>query len=84
KQFSPLSVSEQVISILAGSAGLVDEIEVSEVGHFINELLAWLKLEAAEYLEELDEKGEITDELVENIKEAIKAYTTIYKFSFGI
>ncbi len=84
KQFSPLSVSEQVISILAGSAGLVDEIEVSEVGHFINELLAWLKLEAAEYLEELDEKGEITDELVENIEEAIKAYITIYKFSFGI
>jgi len=84
KQFSPLSVSEQVISILAGSAGLVDEIEVSEVGHFIDELLAWLKLEAAEYLEELDEKGEITDELVENIKEAIKAYITIYKFSFGI
>jgi F-type H+-transporting ATPase subunit alpha len=83
KQFSPLSVGEQVISILTGSAGLVDEIEVSEVGHFVAELLTWLKLEAAEYLEELDTKGEISDELVEELQEAIRAYMTIYKFSFG-
>ena len=41
-QFSPLSVGEQVVSILAGSAGLLDDIEVETVSHFINEMLSWM------------------------------------------
>ena len=83
KQFSPLSVAEQVISILAGSAGLVDDIEVSEVSRFIEEMLAWMKLEADEYIEELNDKGQLSDELEKKLVEAIETFKTIYKFSYG-
>lgn len=82
KQFSPLSAGEQVISILAGSSGMVDEVEVEDVSHFIDEMLDWLRLEAAEYIQQIEE-GKLDDELVESVKEAIQAYITIYKFSFG-
>jgi len=83
KQFSPLSVAEQVISILTGSAGLVDDIEVSDVSHFIEEMLAWMKLEADEYIEELNDKGRLSDELEKRLIEAIETFKTIYKFSYG-
>ncbi len=83
KQFAPVSVGEQVISILAGSAGLLADIEVSKVAHFIEELLSWIKLEAAEYIDTINETGDLSDELTESLKEAIDAFKTLYRFSFG-
>ena len=78
-----LGVAEQVISILAGSAGLVDDIEVSDVSLFVDEMLAWLKLEAAEYIEKLNTTWKLSDELEKQFIEAIVAFKTIYKFSHG-
>ncbi|RKY08951.1 MAG: F0F1 ATP synthase subunit alpha [Planctomycetota bacterium] len=83
KQFAPLSVGEQVIGILAGSAGLLADIEVSRVAHFVEELLSWIKLEAPEYIDAINETGDLSDELIESIKEAIEAFKTLYRFSFG-
>lgn len=83
KQFSPMSVADEVISILAGSSGVMDEIDVSRVGHFLDELLLWLKLEAGEYLDELNKTGILSDDLLPALNEAILTYKTIYKFSFG-
>jgi F-type H+-transporting ATPase subunit alpha len=83
KQFAPLSVGEQVISILAGSSGLLGDIEVSKVAHFIEELLSWIKLEAPEYIDTINETGDLSDELIESLKEAIEAFKTLYRFSFG-
>lgn len=83
KQFSPMSVAEEVISILAGSSGALDEIDVSRVEHFLGELLLWLKLEAGEYLDELNQTGQLSDDLLAGLNEAVLTYKTIYKFSFG-
>ena len=83
KQFAPLSAGEQVVSILAGSSGQLDDIEVGSVVHFVEEMLAWLKLEAPEYIDEIDETGKLSDELAESLTSAIEAYKTIYRFSFG-
>jgi len=51
--------------------------------HFIDELLAWVRLEAPEYIDTINETGELKDELVESLKEAIEAFKTLYRFSFG-
>jgi len=83
KQFSPMSVADEVISILAGSSGILDDIDATRVGHFQEELIAWLKLEAGEYLDEIDKTGKLSDELLSAMNDAVAAYKTIYKFSFG-
>jgi F-type H+-transporting ATPase subunit alpha len=83
KQFAPLSVGQEVISILAGTSGVLDDIEASRVSHFIEELVGWIKLEAPEYIEKLDKTGELTDTMLEELKEAINAYKMIFKFSYG-
>ena len=83
KQFSPMRVSEQVISILAGSIGVLDDIDVHRVNHFMDELIAWMELEAPEYLETIEQVGDIDDDLLSGLKDAVEAYKTIYRFSFG-
>ena len=83
KQFAPLTVGQEVICILAGTSGVLDDIDVSRASHFVEELVGWMKLEAPEYLEKLDTTGDLDDTLIEELKEAINAYKMIYKFSFG-
>ncbi len=84
RQFSPMTVGEQVISILAGSSGKLDDIDVKNVTHFIDELLEWIKLEAPDYIEQINEKNCYDDKLAEDLLEAIEAYKMVYKFSFGV
>jgi F-type H+-transporting ATPase subunit alpha len=83
KQFSPLTSAQQVVSIFVGSSGLIDDIEAESAGHFVEEFLNWLKLEASEYIEDIEKTSAFTDELGESLKEAVDAFKTIYKFSYG-
>jgi F-type H+-transporting ATPase subunit alpha len=83
KQFSPLSVGEETVSILAGTSGVLDDIPVARVSRFVEELILWMRLEAPEYLERLDRTGELDDEFLAELTEAINTYKMIFKFSFG-
>lgn len=83
KQFAPMSVAQEVLSILAGSSGALDDIPVARVNHFMDELLTWMQIEAPEYLESIMQKGDIDETLMTGLTEAIEAYKTIYRFSFG-
>ena len=83
KQFSPMGVPGEVLSILAGSSGVLDDIEASRVNHFMEELILWMQLEAPEYLETVEKVGDIDAALMSGLNEAIETYKTIYKFSFG-
>ncbi|MGE4285545.1 MAG: F0F1 ATP synthase subunit alpha [Phycisphaerae bacterium] len=83
-QFSPMSVAAQVISIFAGSKGALDDVEVENVTAFLRDMLAWIRLEAGEYFEEIETTGKISDELSEGLLSVIDMYKNIYKFSFGV
>lgn len=83
KQFAPMSVAQEVISILAGSAGVLDDIDVHRVNHFMDELVSWMEIEAPDYLEMIEQVGDIDENLMTGLKEAVEAYKTLYRFSFG-
>ncbi|MCE5186457.1 MAG: F0F1 ATP synthase subunit alpha [Planctomycetaceae bacterium] len=82
-QYAPMETVEEVVSILAGSSGALDDIEVNCINHFLIELLAWMKIEAPEYMDTIRQTGDITAELMKNLTDAIEAYKTIFRFSFG-
>ena len=82
-QFAPKSVPEQVISVFAASNGALDDIDVSQVQNFLTELLAWIRLEANEYVEEIETTGKMTDTLAEELLAVIEMYKNVYRFSFG-
>ncbi|MGQ0533701.1 MAG: F0F1 ATP synthase subunit alpha, partial [Caulobacteraceae bacterium] len=55
-QFSPSPVEEQVVLIYAGTRGYLDKIDVSQVGRFEKELVAWLRTKKADLLKAIVEK----------------------------
>ncbi len=73
-QFVPMSVGRQVITIFAGSSGLLDDVAITSVGRFAEELLGWLGEKHPDYIEEIDKTKEFSDRLVEKLKTAIKEF----------
>jgi F-type H+-transporting ATPase subunit alpha len=56
---SPMSVEEQVVSIFAGTEGVLDDLPVREVRRFENELLEWFRTRHAGILAEIRDSGAI-------------------------
>ena len=73
-QFVPMSVGRQVITIFAGSSGLLDDVPIASVSRFAEELLAWLDGKHPEYIEEIDKTKEFSDQLAEKLKIAITEF----------
>ncbi len=78
-QYQPLSVAEQVISIYAGTNGLLDDVPVKEVQRFERELLDFVHNKHESLITDMTKKPELTDEVVERIVGAVKEFKTIYQ-----
>jgi F-type H+-transporting ATPase subunit alpha len=68
---SPLSVADQVASIYAGTGGYLDRIKVERVPDFLADLLSRLHSEQGELMKKINEAGEMSDEELERLGEAI-------------
>jgi F-type H+-transporting ATPase subunit alpha len=79
RQYSPLVVEEQVVSIFAGTKGLLDSIEVAHVPDFEADMLAHFRNEFPEILEEIREKKVLSDELSQKITKVIGDLKTHWK-----
>ncbi len=75
-QYRPMSVEEQVISIYAGTQGLLDDVEVAKVAEFEVAMIQHFKDEFSEVLEELREKKVISHELSEQIRKIVTEFQT--------
>jgi F-type H+-transporting ATPase subunit alpha len=78
-QGAPVSLEEQVISIYAGTSGAVDDVAIGNVVDFVDGLLAYLRAQHAELLEEIRESKRLPDR--ERIDTAIKAYKALHQGS---
>ncbi|MEW6557019.1 MAG: F0F1 ATP synthase subunit alpha [Elusimicrobiota bacterium] len=73
-QYEPLPVEKQIIIIASGILGYIDEIVVEDIKKFERDLLEHFKQNYPEILNELKDKREISEELNNKIKNAIKEY----------
>ncbi len=71
-QFSPLNLAEQVAVVYAGVKGLIDEVPVEDVTKFAAELREYLKLNKAEFIEEILKEKKLNEGLETILKEVIK------------
>ena len=76
-QGAPLSVADQVVSIFAGTTGLLDGLAVSDVRKFLSEMIAFLKARHPELIEEITKNGKMPD------KEALTAAITTFAGGFA-
>jgi len=71
KERSPLSVSEQVATIYAGTGGYLDRIKVDRVIDFLADLLSRLHSEQDELMKTIEDSGELSDDDEETLGKAI-------------
>ena len=79
KQYSPMTVEEQVISIFCGVKGFLDDVELKDIAEFENKILEKCKSENSEILESIRNSGKLDDEnekklsdLITNLKSSMK------------
>ncbi len=79
RQFEPMSVSEQVISIWAAGKGYLDKIPVEEVKHFERQMLDYLRLNHEGIMSELRSSAALSEDLETKLIVAIDAFSETYK-----
>ena len=78
-QYSPMSVEKQIVVILAGTKGLLDDIEIAQLGEFQVGLPDFMDASHADLLKEILEKKALDDDLQKRLQDAIKEYATRFK-----
>ena len=74
KQYSPLTVPEQVLSLYAAKNRYLKPVEVDHVGEFEQGMLEYAHREYPYVLDQIEMKKAIDDELEADIKKALDAY----------
>jgi F-type H+-transporting ATPase subunit alpha len=78
KQFSPLTMEKQVLSIFAGTNGFIDDLPLDRIQPFEAELFRYCENTGSKVLSELRDKKEISDTL----KKEMIALITEFKARF--
>jgi F-type H+-transporting ATPase subunit alpha len=71
KQYSPLTVAEQVISVFCGVKGYLDDVELKDISEFESKIIEKCKSEKPEILQSILSSGKLEDETEKLLIEAI-------------
>jgi F-type H+-transporting ATPase subunit alpha len=77
-QYRPYDTFEQVVSIFAGTQGVLDELPVGEVLAFEAEMLQHVRNEHPEILAEMRKSGEISGELAKRLPEVLANFRSAW------
>jgi F-type H+-transporting ATPase subunit alpha len=79
KQYAPMSVAEQALSLFSAEKGYLNDVDVSDVLSFESSLISYAKTEHAEFYAQLNETGDYSKEIegqFHSILETFKATQT--------
>ena len=73
-QYQPMPVDKQVISIWFVTNGLIDDLPVSDVKRFEEQLHAWLDANRPEVAQHIREKGDLPKDVEEKLRTAVEEF----------
>ncbi|MFP6797157.1 MAG: F0F1 ATP synthase subunit alpha, partial [Pseudomonadales bacterium] len=79
-QFSPMAVSEMGVVLYAASEGFLEDVPVDRVLDFEQDLLAYMNSEHSEWMSNITETGDYSDEIVDYMKTAIEAFKSTHPY----
>ncbi len=82
-QYSPYPVERQVASIWAGGEGYLDDVPVEDVSRFEAEFLDYLQRSHSGVLDAIRETGQLSDDTVASLKDAIEEFKKGFETSSG-
>ncbi len=78
-QYTPFHIVDQVISIYAGTKGLLDDVPVNQVAAFEKAMLNYFTTVGKPVWNELETKKELTGDLEKKVVDAINAFKSNWK-----
>ncbi len=82
-QYSPYPVEQQVVSVWAGNEGYLDDVPIEDVKRFEAEFLDELQRNHAGILAAIRETGELNDDTVVALKDAINQFRSTFEMTGG-
>ena len=79
KQYSPMSVPEQVISIFCGVKGYLDNVELKDINEFENKVYELCKSNKPEIIESIRKSGKLEDEVEKDLRSLIDEFKKNFK-----
>jgi len=80
KQYTPMTVAEQVISVFCGVKGYLDNIDLKDISDFENKIIDRCKSEKPQIIESILSSGKLEEqtekdliEVITNLKETFKS-----------
>ncbi|MEM8963610.1 MAG: F0F1 ATP synthase subunit alpha [Acidobacteriota bacterium] len=78
-QYAPYPFDKMIISIFAGTRGLLDDLPINLVLPFESALIRHIEDEFPEILEEIEAKGQLSDELNSQMTDVINNFKSTFK-----
>ena len=78
-QYTPFTVTDQIISIFAGTKGILDDVPVVDVREFEKKMLEYMTTSGKAVRDELDQKKAFDATLEKKLEDAIKAFKSGFK-----
>src|SRR6266705_1919048 len=82
-QYSPLPVDQQVVSVWAGTSGLLDDVPLEDIRRFEDEFLDQLRRDKSGILDAIRETGELSDDTVTALKDAMEEFRRGFETGSG-
>jgi len=79
KQYSPMSVAEQVICVFCGVKGYLDDIDLKDINEFENKILAKCNSENPEILNTIKKTGKLEEKTEKSLTKIIEELKKIFK-----
>ncbi len=74
KQYQPLSVAEQAVSLFAASQGFLDDVELSKIVDFEHALHSYMKSSHGALLDLINQSGDYNDDIAKKLRGAIEGF----------
>jgi len=79
KQYSPMSVAEQVICVFCGVKGYLDDIDLKDINEFENKILAKCNSDNPEILDTINKSGKLEEETEKSLIKIIEELKKNFK-----
>jgi F-type H+-transporting ATPase subunit alpha len=73
KQYAPLSVADMATILYATDKGYLDDVPLNRIAAFEEELLAAMRTSHSEFMQQLNQTGDYTDDIIATLKKAVEA-----------
>jgi F-type H+-transporting ATPase subunit alpha len=77
-QFKPMSLSQEIVVLFAGTRGFIDKYDVEKVRVYEEQLLSFVESKHADIIKEIEDKKIISPELEKKMKEVMTDFDSVF------